>query len=655
MLSWIQGVKIDFTDAITQLCSPTPIAFSDNDQQLIQLEVNKLEAKGVIEKTLPSSGQFISNIFYRTKKDGSCRLILNLRKLNEAVEYHHFKMDTLTTAVSLMKPSCYMASVDLKYAYYSIPVDSSHRKYLRFYWGGHPYQFPCLPNGLAEAPRKFTKLMKIPFSHLRKEGFINSAYIDDSYLQGDTYEECARNVKCTVRLMDSLGFTIHPSKSVLEPSQTIVFLGFILNSSSMSVSLTSEKADKIKHKCEEFLSKRRCTIRQLAEVVGFLVAVEPGVDLAPVYYRRLDLEKAANLRTHKGSFDCNMVLSPNARHDLRWWIENVHTSCKHLLHPDFSILLRSDSSGDGWGGVCVDSTTGGPWSAEEKSWHINRKELFAAFLTLKSFCKHACHTHIRLEIDNTTAVAYINNQGGRKCELNNIARQMWLWAKERNLWLSAAHLPGSLNSVADRESRRVYATETEWQLDPAVFDKLQRTVAQCEIDLFASRLNCQLSRYVAWHPDPDAEAIDAFTVSWTHLNAFVFPSFSILQKVLVKVIANRADITLIAPMWPTQPWFSVLTSMITQQPLVLPYSPRLVTSPTNRERLHPLHSRLALTAFRISGDTCKVEAFLKTQLPSSCLRGAAALATSTTLTSTDGFAFVTKGKLIQCSHLSLNL
>ena len=48
---------------------------------------------------------------------------------------------------------------------------------------------------------------------------------------GLTYDECRRNVIDTVNLLDSLGFTIHPDKSKLIPSQVLIFLGFVINSS----------------------------------------------------------------------------------------------------------------------------------------------------------------------------------------------------------------------------------------------------------------------------------------------------------------------------------------------------------------------------------------------------------------------------------------
>jgi len=135
----------------------------------------------------------------------------------------------------------------------------------------------------------------------------------------------------------------------------------------------------------------------------------------------------------------------------------------------------------------------------------------AAFLALKSLCSKERAVHIRLHLDNTTSVLYVQKQGGKKQLLNGIARDLWLWAIERDLWISAEHIPGVENIEADRASRKQYATETEWQLDPTVFNSVSKVFGPWDIDLFASRLNHQLPSYIAWHPDPGAVAIDAFT------------------------------------------------------------------------------------------------------------------------------------------------
>ena len=155
-------------------------------------------------------------------------VILNLKNLNQYISNHHFKMESLTSAVCLMTPGCYMASVDLQDACYSVPVDENYQKYLKFSWKGELFQFTCLPNGLASAPRLFTKLLKPVYSTLRQVGHMNVGYIDDSYLQGPSFDDCSKNVQDTVQLFNKVGFLLNKEKSILIPSYELTFLGFVL-------------------------------------------------------------------------------------------------------------------------------------------------------------------------------------------------------------------------------------------------------------------------------------------------------------------------------------------------------------------------------------------------------------------------------------------
>ena len=95
-----------------------------------------------------------------------------------------------------------------------------------------------------------------------------------------------------------------------------------------------------------------------------------------------------------------------------------------------------------------------------------------------------------------------------------ITQEIWHYAKDRNIWLSSAHIPGKLNVVADAESR-TFDTELEWQFNPSTFQSLQHiSPLTCTLDLFASRLNTQLDSYVSYRPDPGAFAVDAFTLNF---------------------------------------------------------------------------------------------------------------------------------------------
>ena len=132
---------------------------------IIDAESDQLVNKEVLQVTNRVPDGFISNIFIRPKKDGAFRMILNLKPLNKFVDYH---MDTFRTALKLIRPGSFMASVDLKDAYYSIPIAEEDRKLLMFQWKWKYYQFTCLPtcNGLSSAPRIFTKILKPVYARL---------------------------------------------------------------------------------------------------------------------------------------------------------------------------------------------------------------------------------------------------------------------------------------------------------------------------------------------------------------------------------------------------------------------------------------------------------------------------------------------------------
>ena len=89
--------------------------------------------------------------------------------------------------------------------------------------------------------RVFTKVLIPAFSYLREIGYLSVVYVDDFYLQGETFKERLQNITKTVKLSPSLGFTIHSEKSVLKLSQILTFLVFVLNSKTMTLTFTDAK------------------------------------------------------------------------------------------------------------------------------------------------------------------------------------------------------------------------------------------------------------------------------------------------------------------------------------------------------------------------------------------------------------------------------
>ena len=166
-------------------------------------------------------------------------------------------------------------------------------------------------------------------------------------------------------------------------------------------------------------------------------------------------------------------------------------------------------------------------------------------------------------------MAYINNQGGTVSKrLVSLTRDLWMWCLERNTYIQAQHLPGVLNSTADKESRSM-RDRSDWKLNPRTFGEINKCYRPLEVDLFASRLTNQCQCYYSWRSDPFAEAIDAFLQDLSTVKGFANPPWSLIPQVLNQTQTQEADIVLVTPLWKAQPWYALLFSMLVDWPCPL--------------------------------------------------------------------------------------
>ena len=176
-----------------------------------------------------------------------------------------------------------------------------------------------------------------------------------------------------------------------------------------------------------------------------------------------------------------------------------------------------------------------------------------------------------------------------------------MWALFKNLWLSAAHCPGIYNIHAD-EASRLFNDSTEWMLSKDIFKRICERFGMPTIDLFASRLNHQVSVYAAWQPDPGAVIIDCFSVAWQRFDLiYAFPPFSIVGRTLQKIRRECTQAIIVIPHWPSQPWFPLVHNLLTEEPFVIPVSRQSLVLPHEPQKLHPLRGQLQLWACRLSG------------------------------------------------------
>ena len=233
---------------------------------------------------------------------------------------------------------------------------------MKMQWENYYFNYTVLPNGFAPAVRELTKFIYPPFKHLRSKGHLSVKYLDDSLLIGETARICLNNVTDTVNLLRSLGFTIHPDKSVFVPTQKITFLGFIIDSVKMTITLTEERKEKIYDNCSSLLqSNKNITVRELAQTTGTFVAAFTAIPLNQLFYRHLENSKGESLRRTYGDFDKKSFIFTEAKTELKWWKENIESSFAPIKVQPVHYTIYSNASLEGWGGTDGEIDIGEGW------------------------------------------------------------------------------------------------------------------------------------------------------------------------------------------------------------------------------------------------------------------------------------------------------
>ena len=150
-------------------------------------------------------------------------------------------------------------------------------------------------------------------------------FLDDLLIFGNTLEEILIACDSVIFLLQHLGFVINFKKCVLEPTQEIEFLGMIVNSKTMTLTLPLEKVQKIKNQCLEIYQAQEITLLELTRLLGTLASTIQAILPARLQFRYLQQQQISTLRKCV-SFMTKVKLNPLAKEELAWWIKNLELS-----------------------------------------------------------------------------------------------------------------------------------------------------------------------------------------------------------------------------------------------------------------------------------------------------------------------------------------
>ena len=412
----LEGLEIQFEEETLLLSEPPEnlITRGIQEEHLREFVPDWLEEGGIGNLFLPIPPSYFSKMFTVPKEQDKRRPIIDLSLLNKRIKKQGFRMEDLSSIAKIIFPGLWGVKLDLKDAYFHIPLPPRIWKYFLFALGKGKdmefFYFKVLPFGLTSAPWAFTRVMKAIKRELRLQNIQVTSYLDDFLILGRSYEETLDHSSKVIDLLQRLGFKINWEKSSKEPQKVLEYLGVMIDLEAMTFYLPEEKIQKILSFCETGQRAYRLTRRALEKLVGFFNFAAQFLKLGRLFLKPIVLWM--NNSTQVSQRDRFVPLDSSLKKALLPWMNlSFLRRPIPIRRPSFSKTLMTDASLDGWSGVMFPHSVRGPWPSEWTHRSMNWKELKAVHLSLIKF-QHLLQGHgIRVLTDSTTTLACIKKEG----------------------------------------------------------------------------------------------------------------------------------------------------------------------------------------------------------------------------------------------------
>ena len=164
-------------------------------------------------------------------------------------------------------------------------------------------------------------------------------------LIAETEEKARDQASGLIYLLQCLGFTVNMEKTVLDPSQYLEFLGFMVDTTKMELSLPAQKIKKIWAESRQILEVELVTARTLSRLIGKMNATNQVIPPAPLFYRSLQMDLTMALRRADQDYETHLNLSPDSREELIWWdTQMIKWNGRTVLATEPDLTIESDAS-----------------------------------------------------------------------------------------------------------------------------------------------------------------------------------------------------------------------------------------------------------------------------------------------------------------------
>ena len=250
--------------------------------------------------------------------------MIDLYPLNEFVRQTPFKMETTASVLLSVRKGDFLASVDLKDAYFQIPIHHSSRKLLRFVTDRTVHQFKVLCFGLSTASQVFTRVFATVSAWAHSRGVRLLRYLDDWLVVASSETRAKQHVRDLLSLCHSLGIVINEEKSDLNPSQSVEYLGMSIDTMVARAFPTVARVERFLSIARRFLLRQNPSAQLWQVLLGHMSSLEKLVPHGRLRMRSIQWHLKSHWSPERDPPHLPVPRSRQVEEDLSWWMVRDH-------------------------------------------------------------------------------------------------------------------------------------------------------------------------------------------------------------------------------------------------------------------------------------------------------------------------------------------
>ena len=496
------------------------------------------------------------------------RLCHDERFLNLFIKDSPFKLDTLRDVPRMLQQDDLLVNTDEKSGYDHIALAEASTPYFGVMYDGWVMTYTTLPFGFKPACYIYQTIGMVVSSYLRSLGVPILQYIDDRLAvvqRSNTPLHSDRTIYAILQLMHRLGYTFSISKCCFQPTTSIRFLGFLVDSVARTFSVPQDKKEEFLQLLRSLLGRKSLDPHSLQTLSGKCSSMAVAVPGALFYIREMNSAISASQRS-----GVPVPLIGSLRAELEHWLfmETWHGVVYWKKERHLTIKLATDASGYKWAGKLLSPTSGkrdvSDYFAPGDIRPIHQKETEAVIKTLLTLGQSIAHHRVDVLTDSMALIGAWNRQGSKNTSFNALLTELFRITVDFDLELQLQYV-NTKDNPADAPSRSL--TKQDAKLAGPFWRMVEDAYGPHSCDLMALDSNCMVSsdgtplRHFTPYATPGSSGINVFTQDITReFNPYVFPPLPMIPPLLAFLQENAVhQCTVVLPSTPfKQPWWPIV-------------------------------------------------------------------------------------------------